>query len=220
MKRILYLDDDDQFVDRLRREHGNLYHIEHIKDITRLREELDSRDGTSDWPDILLLDLYWPKDKAPRWKGAPLSQEDIRRVEQAVKSILDAEVQPVVERLNKAYTALFTFCGLDWLELVRSKYGPDKLPVILYTSKGHLLLHQKEEQDWLSKASTLGAHWLPKSTATAQAESQVFHRVIDERDSLRPRFINLVKDRRFIVSVLASVVVSFVVGLVLGILGM
>ena len=86
--------------------------------------------------------------------------------------------------MNQEYTKIFSPAGLDWLKIIRKKYGLDELPIVLYSSKGHLLLHQ---YDWLTNAIELNAEWISKGVATKDAESRIFYKAIDHARQLRQR---------------------------------
>lgn len=206
MRRILYFDDSDGYLEALRKSHGN-YCIIHKKDIKELPVVLESLEGTSDWPDILLLDVYWPNE-------ANTSSQISFKAEEAEKILIN-EVQPAIDKLNDIYTSAFSPQGIEYLKNIREKYGPDRLPIVMYTSKGHFLLRK---YDWLRIAMESKAEWVSKGTASSHVEALVFDRAIENARRLNPKLRDLLKQPLFRINFLSSIVVSLLVGLLAGIL--
>lgn len=208
MRRILYFDDEDEYVSTLEEEHGETYQIVHKDDIGQLKNLLDKLEGTKEWPDLLLLDVYWPKTKK--------LDSEVQSVRDETQKALKGRVEPEIHNLNEVYTKMFTPIVVDkWLEIVRKKYGPEKLPIVLYSSKGHFLLY---DDDWLSKAIKYNVDWIFKGVASSQVEDAVFERAIQNSKRMNLRFADMLKNRRFLFSMVCNAVISFLVGLLTGVI--
>jgi CheY-like chemotaxis protein len=102
---------------------------------------LEKRRASGKWPDVLLLDVYWPKF------------DDSKKVQAARRNthhILTKEVHPAIDKMNIAYLGAFEKWGTRALREIRKRFSTRDLPIVMYSSKGHFLLRDAT-QDWLSE---------------------------------------------------------------------
>lgn len=200
-KRMLYVDDEQHWHDHLRDAHGESWEIISRADLKSLKNTLDDMRQKGELPDLLLLDIYWPKADP----DSPEVADARAKTDHALKN----QVEPAIDRMNAEYLKCFAPSGLDWLREIRKTYAHHELPVVLYSSKGHFLLRQ---DDWLPRALKLEAEWLFKGVASPQAEALMFERAVREARGARPSWVELISDRRFVLSTLASALIGLALG--------
>lgn len=161
--RVLLIDDEKKYLSDLKRAHPEC-HFDYSSSIDDVCGELEKRRAADKWPDILLLDVYWPKTG---------SEEIAETARDETHRILRAEVEPAIDRMNAVYLSAFQKWGTRALAQIRKQFTAKELPVIMYSSKGHFLLRD-QSQDWLSEAVEYGANWLCKGTVSVHAEKLIF----------------------------------------------
>lgn len=161
--KILYADEEDSYLDALRQRYGK-ENVQYVNDLGQLGNYLDSVRGTTEEPDILLLDIYWPHKDA--------DHPEVQRVREKTERLKE-EVIHRIKDMSAVYQMEFSPRGIKALAEIRKKYLGTELPIVLYTSKGHFLLSDPD-QDWLTGAVEHGAAWLCKGTASKAAEDGLF----------------------------------------------
>ncbi len=145
---ILYIDDNEKFLSQFVKRHQEHFHIECIQDQGQLLPLLDTMKRQDRFPDLLLVDLYYPKGNSTR---------DEQRINAANKKLRDFKKQQ--EKLRQLIKKTHDPFGMNVVQQVR-KTWPDRaaLPILIYSRFGLLVLEdaalQKiEEQDasWLFK---------------------------------------------------------------------
>jgi hypothetical protein len=157
---VVICDDQARFIEEFKQRHGGYYEIVAVDDTRKLPEELEKMKYL---PDILLLDLYHPRDNNSDFEQRRLAAED--RL-----TALDEEIEKTKEAVNRTWEPF----GIEMLKVLREKYLPEQLPIAIYTQKGILLLEDKE----LQEVETLNAHWLLKKRLTARTEEVRIDRII------------------------------------------
>lgn len=165
-KRVLICDDQDKFLDAFKKNHGENFDILEVKDISKLIERIDESK-----PDLVLLDLYHPKDNKDDF--------EIRR-SNAEFELSNLNVQ--IQRTRNAVDATWIPLGLDVLNDIRKKYSSRKLPVIIYSQRGLLLLNDNqvrfvEEND---------GHWMIKNEYSALTEKTRMDRILAYSGKAKP----------------------------------
>ena len=160
---VVYCDDQQLFLDQFRNRHDQYYEIDDVNDTRELAELLKP---PADLPDLVLLDLYHPRDNEPDFE---------ERRKAAVDSLTKLDEQ--IEETNQAVLAAWEPRGLELLKLLRVDYGypPEKLPIVIYTQKGLLLLDDSQ----LREVELHSAHWLLKDRLSAHTEEIRIDRIIN-----------------------------------------
>jgi CheY-like chemotaxis protein len=168
-KRLVVICDDQQrFIEQFCERHRQHYDIIIVNDTRELPKVIER---LRHFPDLVLLDLYHPKDVGPDFEGRRLEAE-------ASLSELDRQI----EETNQAVLGAWEPRGLEVLKLLRQKYSPEQLPIVVYTQKGLLLLDDSQ----LREAEQYSAHWLLKKKLSARTEEIRIDRII-MADLERPR---------------------------------
>jgi len=157
---IVYCDDQKRFRDEFIQRHGAYFDILPVEDT---RELLKSIDQLKKPPDLILLDLYYPRGD---------DAESAAKIILAEESLAKLDVQ--IEETNKAVLNAWEPAGLEILKLIRQKYPPEKLPVAIYTQKGLMLIGDNE----MREAELNGADWLVKKKLSARTEQIAINRII------------------------------------------
>lgn len=147
--RILYCDDNEEFLDEFRSRHAEDFDIESLSNISDVYRAITER-RDEELPDLLLLDLYHP--------GNP---DDHTGDQQAARQVAEtklAELHDLLDEVRECVNRAWSSTAIDVLEELRRKYPAHKLPIMIYTQRGLLLLNDDEmrrieqaEADWLLK---------------------------------------------------------------------
>lgn len=159
-KLVVYCDDQKRFLDEFIKRHEKFYEIHPLGDT---RELLPTIEGLKELPDLVLLDLYHPK-------GQDDSFEEKKAEAENSLAKLDAQIA----QTNKAVLEAWEPRGIEVLKQLREKYSENRLPVVIYTQKGLLLL----EDNQLREIEQNGGSWLLKSKMTAETEEIWIDRII------------------------------------------
>lgn len=157
---VVFCDDQERFRNEFTERHSDYYDVICIDNTDNLLKTIDS---LKKLPDIVLLDLYHPKDDEEDFEQRRLTAEE-------ELAILDEQI----EKTNEAVLAVWEPHGIEILKSIRLKYPPHKLPVAIYTQKGLILLADNQ----LREVEQLGAHWLLKKKLSAKTEKTRIDRII------------------------------------------
>ena len=157
---VVLCDDQKRFRDEFINNHQGHYQIISVEDTNTLIETID---GLKELPDIILLDLFHPRDNNPDFEQRRLRAED-----ELTK--LDEQI----DRTNDAVLATWEPQGINILRSIRQKYPSVELPVAIYTQKGMILLND----DQLREVEELEGHWLLKKKLSARTEKIRIDRII------------------------------------------
>lgn len=126
-KRILICDDQQKFIDAFKDAHRDHYKIEEETDIRKLIERIEGN-----VPDLILLDLYHPKDD---------KKDFVRRLEEAEKQLakLDEQIETTKSVVKNAWDSL----GIKALKQIKMKYD---IPIVIFSQTGPILLDDEEIQ--------------------------------------------------------------------------
>lgn len=141
--RILYCDDQAEFLDGFRDRHLQEFRIDQTQDVGDVLRALERSDRL---PDLLLLDLYHPKQAA--------DGERLRSVAETKLNQLTVAIDDAREAVEMAYSPK----AVDLLAAVRSRYSARQLPVLIYTRRGLLMLSGEE----IKRIAELDGDWLIK----------------------------------------------------------
>jgi CheY-like chemotaxis protein len=127
-KRILICDDQQKFIDAFKDAHKDHYKIEEETDIRKLAERIEGN-----VPDLILLDLYHPKDD---------KKDFVQRLEEAEEQLekLDEQIETTKKAVKDAWDSL----GIKALKHIREKYG--EIPIVIFSQTGPILLDDEEIQ--------------------------------------------------------------------------
>jgi hypothetical protein len=154
--RILYVDDSDKFRHDFAERHSGAYELEIISDQGEVVPILRKEFGTGDWPALLLVDLYYPRDTSAAGMAA-IHEANVKLAEfNAFESGLRAMVMECYEPI-----------GLSIVQQIREQYDSEVLPVIIYTQTGLLLL----DEESIRQMELLRAGWLLKERYSVETEA-------------------------------------------------
>lgn len=157
---VMLCDDQARFRDEFIRKHQAHYDIITVDDSA---EVIDKIEQLKNLPDILLLDLYHPKDDNPDFEQRRLkAEEELTKLDQQI------------EIANQAVLDTWEPHGIDVLRALRQQYPMHKLPVAIYTQKGMILLND----DQLRAVEQFDGHWLLKKKLSARTEKTRIDRLI------------------------------------------
>lgn len=157
---VVFCDDQDRFRTEFEKNHKDYYDIINVDNTDNLIQVLDN---LKKLPDIVLLDLYHPRDHNDDFEERRLKAE-------AELTKLDEQI----EITNQAVLEVWEPHGIEILKSIRLKYPVHKLPVAIYTQKGLILL----EDNKLREVEQLGAHWLLKKKLSPNTEKTRIDRII------------------------------------------
>lgn len=127
-KRILICDDQQKFIDAFKDAHKDHYKIEEETDIRKLAERIEGN-----VPDLILLDLYYPKDD---------KKDFVLRLEEAERQLEELDEQ--IEATKKAVKDAWDSLGIKALKHIREKY--EDIPIVIFSQTGPILLDDEEIQ--------------------------------------------------------------------------
>ncbi len=154
--RILYLEDGERFQRQFRERHGQHYDVEIISDQSQVIPALEAQKGSQMWPDLLLVDLYYPNDTSEQGRPA------IEVANAKLKEFHDFE-----NEFRTVVKQAFEPLGLMIVEQLRKMYDPAQLPIIIYTQTGLLLL----EEESIRRLEEYGTGWLLKDRYHRRTEA-------------------------------------------------
>ena len=171
-KDLLICDDQERFITKFKNNHSNFYDIEEELDIRKLMDKIKQHK-----PDLVLLDLYHPKDDNDDF-------EVRRQAAEAELTKLDEQIKKTKEAVEATWTPL----GLEILQDIRKKYSSYELPVIIYTQRGLFLMN--DEQVRLVEENK--GHWMLKNEYSGRTEKTRMDRIINSSEKVK-------KLRRYII---------------------
>jgi hypothetical protein len=197
--KVLYCDDNSRSISEFAERHHAHYDVVPSAGIDDVHGEIARLDAEHSRPDLLLLDLYHPHgvdDDALTLKA----REQAEAMLDQLSTLID-EVRPYV---NRAWTP----SAIGVLETLRRDFPEHRLPVLIYTRRGLLLLQDQE----IRRISEHSADWLLKEPKriSVDTERELIDRYVRQANAAR----RLPRDLRLTVcSVIASAVISVVVTL-------
>jgi len=142
---ILLCEDQEEFAEELKDQLSSYYEIEECNELPKLMNCLTERHANNTFPDILLLDLYWRKNEN-------ITAAAREMVSDVAKKFRDEHIEYLKTKVN---TALAPH-ALMYLSLIRERYGPESLPIMIYTRAGPYILDAYQiEQIYDNNASFL-----------------------------------------------------------------
>ncbi len=169
--KVLYCDDDARYIDAFRARHADNFDVEVQSSISGVYRDISGR-RDRELPDVLLLDLYHPTSQVTA--DALVTREAAK----AKLEALSAMIREVREHVDRAWTP----SAISVLEELRAEYPEYKLPVMIYTQRGLLMLTDAEirriedaDADWLLKdperiSDATEAAWIRRYVRVANAE--------------------------------------------------
>jgi hypothetical protein len=198
--RVLYCDDQQEFVDSFRDRHAEDFDVESLSNIADVYRAITER-RPSELPDVLLLDLYHGRLDA--------SDPELRAHQQLAKEKLNElgeKIAEVREYVDRAWSPL----AIDVLEELRESYPQHKLPVMIYTQRGLLLLKDEE----IRRIEEAHAEWLLKDPERISRETEAarIRRFVGTSKASR----QMSRDIKLTIwSVIASAVIGAVIGVII-----
>ena len=159
-KLVVICDDQKRFIDTFITNHREHYTIHPVGKVANLIDALKQMETL---PDILLLDLYYPRDSNPDFEQRRLAAEQALRA-------LDEQIATTKKAVDDTWEPF----GVEMLKLLRESYTPEELPIAIYTQKGLLLL----EDHQLLDVERHNGHWLLKKKLTPTTEKCRIDRII------------------------------------------
>jgi CheY-like chemotaxis protein len=153
-QRLLIIDDNPAFLDAFIERQGDYYEIETLESQAEVLRTLNRMDGEGVFPDIFLVDMYYPR-------GGPGSQELIDVANQRLREFAELE-REIHDAVQQSYEPL----GLSALKQIRKILSADELPVLVYTQSSLLTLGDQGIQE----IERLGGGWLLKDRYDARTE--------------------------------------------------
>lgn len=188
---VVYCDDQKRFIDEFTARHGQRYDIIPVDDSCQL---LGTLSDMKRLPDIVLLDLYHPREDVSDYEERRLAAEvELEKLDQQVDKTREAVLNAWEPR------------GLDILKQLRGKYASDELPIVMYTQRGLVLL----SDDQFRLVEENSGHWLLKKALSAHTEEIRIERIISQEKGVAPgkKLCKSRELRDLLVAVAAGVVV-------------
>ena len=159
-KKVLVCDDQQRFLDSFCERHSGYYEITTLLDSRNLMGAIENQNAL---PDIILLDLYFPRSEG---------EASLRKIKIAEEALVKLDTQ--VEETRKAVLDAWEPRGIELLEMIRDKYPASVLPVVIFTQKGLFLLDDSQ----LRKVEEQNGHWLLKGQLSALTEETRINRIM------------------------------------------
>ena len=121
-QRVFVIDDNPEFLNSFEARHGEVYDIVSTTDQGEVLPILDRLQRKDAWPDILLVDLYYPRSTSP----THLPVIDLANTKLAEFGEFERDLQPLVRES-------FTPVGVSLVKAIRGMHSADVLPIIIYT---------------------------------------------------------------------------------------
>ena len=190
---VWYLDDSKRWLDAFEERHGKEFVIHRFDNVAQFLNQLRNVVvGSSDFPDIVLLDLYMPLSEFA------VDRDLLEKTERSVERLFTME-RELRQFVDDAWVPL----GVDIIRTVRECYT-DALPIAIYTQRGLVLLKDELIRD----LERLGVSWVLKGRFSAETERLMLHKIMIQghrRPGARrsvlmiddnPRFIEGFRSRR------------------------
>jgi CheY-like chemotaxis protein len=194
---VVLCDDQKRFRDEFIGNHQGHYQIISVEDTSTLIETIDN---LKELPDIILLDLFHPRDNNPDFEQRRLRAED-----ELTK--LDEQI----DRTNDAVLATWEPQGINILRSIRQKYPSNKLPVAIYTQKGMILLDDNQ----LREVEELDGHWLLKKKLSARTEKIRIDRIIFSDKGVKPTVVSGIGNRYRIAMAISWLIITLLASKIL-----
>ena len=150
---ILYCDDQERFRTGFKERHKDCFNIETLSDIHDVYSKLMDKEKL---PDLLILDLYHPKDIPKQNKIAERAEKKLQ------------ELKKKISEVKKLVYEAWDPIAIDVLRQIRKLYSENELPVMIYTQRGLFFLDDKQ----IREIEELGAEWLLKDFIRIQAMTE------------------------------------------------
>ncbi|MHB8125194.1 MAG: PleD family two-component system response regulator [Desulfitobacteriaceae bacterium] len=191
-KTILICDDQDKFIKTFRDNHSQYYDISELLDIRLLMDRIKNN-----IPDLILLDLYHPKDDKLDFEKRRLNAE-------LELSNLDEQIKKTKDAVDATWEPL----GLEVLKDIRKKYNSRKLPVVMYSQRGLFLMDDAQ----VRTVEENEGHWMLKKYSSARTEKVRMDRIMDYAGKAKP----VIKLYRITLISICSIFIVFLSILYLG----
>ena len=163
---VLICDDQQRFIDDFKNNHSNHYDIHEVNDINKLIKRIGEVK-----PNIVLLDLYHPKDS---------NYDFDERREKAEQELINLDKQ--IEITKQAVNSVWEPIGLDMLKDIRAKYSSKELPVVIYSQRGLILMGDEQ----LQQVEKNKGHWMLKKVYSKNTEKIRIDRIVEESSNMNP----------------------------------
>ncbi len=145
-KTIFYCDDQKQFIEKFKENHGDEYNIETTNDINKYQQFIADHMDRHIKPDLILIDLYHPNDVGD-------SEQNINEAEQKL-----AELSKTIDDIRPYIERAWLPSGIDVLKSLRNDKRLDGIPILFYTQRGLLFMNDDQMKtiyendcDWVLK---------------------------------------------------------------------
>ncbi len=158
-KRVLICDDQPKFIEDFRKNHGSYYEVMVISDI---RDVIERLHDMKKLPDLVLLDLFHPiSDDTEYSKKIEIAEQELEKLRQQIENTKQA--------VNAAWQPL----GIDILRDIRREYKSQRLPIIIYSQTGQILLDEEKIRIF----EECEGHWLIKNQCGPRTEKTRMDRI-------------------------------------------
>ncbi len=145
-KILFYCDDQPEFIEKFKARHDDEYEIHGSTDITKAKGEVLSLIHQGRKPDIILLDLYHPRE-CPNFEAN-------RRTAETKLEELRQKIEEIRPYINRTWMPE----GISALEELRTLKELSAVPILFYTQRGLLFMSDDQLQtiydkdsDWMLK---------------------------------------------------------------------
>ena len=159
---VWYFDDHKDSLAAFRKRHSTTFRVRTFAEIVGLMSALgQAAEDRTLAPNVILLDLYCPREGADKKSVADTEQAlaVFVKAESELKGYVDAAWRPV---------------GVEIVETVRDLYPPERLPIVMHTQEGLFLLRDELVQE----LEEMGAGWLLKGRFSPETDRMVIERVV------------------------------------------
>ena len=170
-KRILICDDQQKFIDAFKQAHKNHYIIEEEPDIRKLAERIEGGE-----PDLILLDLYHPKDD---------KNDFVERLQEAESQLENLDKQ--IENTKRAVKSAWDTLGIKALKDIREKY--EDIPVVIFSQTGPILLDDEE----IKSVVTNDGYFMLKKEHNMRNMSMELNSIMENKSKLQKLRQEIVK---------------------------
>lgn len=186
---VLICDDQQKFIDEFKKNHFKHYDICEVNDVNKLITKIKEKK-----PNIVLLDLYHPKDSNSDFDTRKL------KAEQELKN-LDKQIETTKQAVNNVWEPI----GLDILKDIRAKYSSKELPVLIYSQRGLILMGDEQ----LQQVEKNKGHWMLKKVYSPNTEKIRIDRIVEEASNMNP--LAMTYKKMFIFTIVVSIsFISFI----------
>ena len=183
---VWYFDDMADSLEQFTRRHQERFEVRTFSEIVDLLSALgDACSDPAQTPDLVLLDLYCPRDDA--------DAEAVAEAERRLVAFVEAE-----EDLKRYVDAAWRPFGVEIVEAVREFYPPERLPIVMHTQEGLFLLRD----ELIQELERMGAGWLLKGRFSPETDRMVIERVMmtsgHRLSGERPRVLIIDDNRAYV----------------------